>query len=350
MTESERLSIFQLKNWKAGTCAPSNLLRGSSAAFGSVVYCNTSSSKVVYAYDSATGEWSALPDCPQQFFALAVVDGTLTAVGGFRGLTPTGALQSFVAEDGDDGQATDAMKWKEIFPPMPTKRGRVAALCAGRHLIAAAGQLAVVGGRLGPGVTVRSPRSSYAEDADNAVEPQSEGGYLRTVELLDTESRHWYSLASLPDVASDLSISLCGGSLYLLGGWSSRDRTQSVVTSQLQSLLKTASTPSTSSSSPTRTSPNPWHKVADLPVYASTTAVLYNAVLVAVGGFGDDEAPTDEVYSYEPSDNSWHMVGRMPTARYQALTATLPGNKLLVVGGYNSEYESTSLMEIGTVG
>lgn len=340
MTERERLSIFQLKNWKEGTCAPSNLLRGSSVVCGSVVYCNTSSSKVIHAYDSETGEWSSLPDCPQQFFALAVVDGTLTAVGGFRGLRPTGALQSFVAEEGGDGKTK---KWKEILPPMPTKRGRVAALCAGKHLIAAAGQLAVVGGRLGPGVTV----SSHAEDDENG---QSEGGYLRTVELLDTGSRHWYSLASLPDVASDLCISLCGGSLYLLGGWSSRDRTQSVVASQLQSLLKTASTPSTSSSSPTRTSPNPWHKVASVPMYASTTAVLYNAVLVAVGGFGEDEAPTDEVYSYEPSENSWHVVGRMPTARYQALTGTLPGNKLLVIGGYNSDYESTSLVEIGTVG
>ena len=56
----------------------------------------------------------------------------LTAVGGFRGLSPTGALQSLTTSDDSNDHV---QSWAEILPPMPTKRGRVAALCTGKHLI-----------------------------------------------------------------------------------------------------------------------------------------------------------------------------------------------------------------------
>ena len=344
-SKTEKLRIFEFKKWKEGQSAPCNVLRGSSVICGSIVYCSTTTSKAVFAYDSASCEWSTLPECPQQYFALAVVDGTLTAVGGFRGLRPTGALQSFVEDESVEGTA-NAKQWKEILPPMPTKRGRIAAFCSGKHLITVAGQLAVVGGRLGPGVTVRnsSPGGTGSEDGDQS----DEGGYVRTVEMLDTECNQWYSLASLPQATSDLSISLCGGNLYLLGGWSSKDRTKAVFTSHLQTLLRTATDPSTSSA-PRHSPSSVWQRIADVPAYACATVVLYNTVLVAVGGFGDDEAPTDEVYSYEPVDDSWHVVGHLSTARYQAVAATLPGNNVFVAGGYNAKYKSTGLVEIGSV-
>ena len=150
----------------------------------------------------------------------------LTAVGGFRGLSPTGALQSLTTSDDSNDHV---QSWAEILPPMPTKRGRVAALCTGKHLIVAAGQLAVVGGRLGPGVTIRT----LSPDME-------ESGYVRKVEMLDTESEQWYTLASLPQASTDLSISLCSRNLYLLGGWSSKDRTKTMITCHLQSLLRTA--------------------------------------------------------------------------------------------------------------
>ena len=74
-------------------------------------------------------------------------------------------------------------------------------------------------------------------------------------------------------------------------------------------------------------------------MYASTAVVLSNTFLLAVGGFGDDEVPTDVVCSYDPSSDTWQQIGRMTTARYQAITATLSDNRVLIVGGYNSEYK-----------
>lgn len=325
----ERLRIFKLRNWKEDKCAPCNITRGSTAVHGSLVYCSTTGSKAVFVYDSDSCAWSTLPECPQQFFALAVVNETLTAVGGFRGLSPTGALQSLTVEKSKVRDGADIYKWKELLPQMPTKRGRLAAICVGKRLIAVGGQLAVVGGRLGPGVTSNSELG--------------EGGYVNKVEMLDTETNQWFTLASLPEAITDMSISLCGDYLYLLGGWSSKDRTKAVYTSHLQTLVRTAKK---SSSVPPL---NVWQRVANVPAYAMTSAVLFNTVLVAVGGYDDSETPIDEVYSYEPLGNSWHIVGHLSTARYQAVVATLPGDRVFVVGGYDTEYRSTDHTEIGSV-
>ena len=330
MTENGGLRIVEFKNWKESTRAPSEILRGASTVSEASVYCSTTTNKKVFVYDSSSSKWSTLPDCPQQFFALAIVNETLTAIGGFRGISPTGALQSLTTNDDNNTR-----KWTEILPPMPTKRGRVAAICTGKHLIVAAGQLAVVGGRLGPGVSIRTS----SPDVD-------ESGYVRTVEMLDTENEQWYTLASLPTASTDLSLSVCGGNLYLLGGWSSKDRDKSVVSCHLKTLLRTA-TPSQSSTS--TSSSHVWQSVADVPVYASTSTVLFDTVLIAIGGFDDREIPTDKVYCYNPLDNSWSVVGHLSKARYQAVAAPLPGNCVLVVGGYDAEYKSTGLTEIGSV-
>ena len=205
-------------------------------------------------------------------------------------------------------------------------------------IIVVGGQIAVtvVGGRLGPGV--RIPTSSPDHD---------ESRYVKNVEMLDTESEQWYSLASLPTATTDLSISLCGGYLYLLGGWSCRDRTKHVLTSHLKTLLKTATM--SLSSSPVPASLDIWQVVADAPTYVCTSTVLFNTVLVAIGGFDNKETLTNEIYSYEPLDNSWHVVGHLLNARYQAVVATLPGNKVFVVGGYDNDYRSTNLTEVGSV-
>ena len=78
--------------------------------------------------------------------------------------------------------------------------------------------------------------------------------------------------------------------------------------------------------------------------------ILINCtVLVAVGGFDDNETPTNKVYAYEPSNDSWHVIGHFSKARYQTLVATLPGNQMKVVGGYDSNFSGNNLVEIGSV-
>ena len=83
-------------------------------------------------------------------------------------------------------------------------------------------------------------------------------------------------------------------------------------------------------------------------MFQSTTL---QGALVSVGGCDDDWNPTDVLHRYNPVTNSWHVIGHVPTARYQSLVVTLPGDRLMVVGGYTtSEVSSeTDVVEIASV-
>ena len=77
-----------------------------------------------------------------------------------------------------------------------------------------------------------------------------------------------------------------------------------------------------------------WHQVADLPVRSSRCATLCGQLL-AVGRHDDScKNYTTAIHQYNPATNSWEVISHMPTARTGTLVAVLPGNKLMVVGGY----------------
>ena len=96
---------------------------------GRVAYFNDNWSSTVHAYDSPTEQWSTLPECPQVFFSLAVVNGLLTAIGGKQSGQATNTLLSL----------TGGGKWSKKFPPMPTKCWWTAAVCSVKSLIVAGG-------------------------------------------------------------------------------------------------------------------------------------------------------------------------------------------------------------------
>ncbi len=59
--------------------------------------------------------------------------------------------------------------------------------------------------------------------------------------------------------------------------------------------------------------------------------------VLAVGGgkkaSGRESDPTDNVYMYDPSMDTWTVIGHVPTPRYKCHVAVLPDNTFLVVGG-----------------
>jgi len=73
---------------------------------------------------------------------------------------------------------------------------------------------------------------------------------------------------------------------------------------------------------------NVWQTLANLPEHSSTLTTLCGQ-LVAVGGW----KPTNTIYQYNPSANTWNKNGQIPTARCKCLIASLPGDKLVVIGG-----------------
>ena len=103
----------------------------------STVYCRYDTNHVYgvgHAYVPTTyipsSSWPPVPDCPHSGFALAVIDGLLTAVGGWGGdCKNTNKLLSLTGKG-------SGREWTEKFPPMPAKH-YVSALCTGATLIVA---------------------------------------------------------------------------------------------------------------------------------------------------------------------------------------------------------------------
>lgn len=293
-------------DWEGGKNAPSvNMVRGGAAVIGSIAYFSTATNRSIYAYDTVEDNWFTLPACPQQNFALVVIDDSLTAVGGFRSIEPSACIQTLVETQSSNGRPLHS--WVEKFPRMPTRRGKVAAVNVDDYLIVAGGQAAVV---------------------------SQIGGVLRRVDILDTKASQWFSVCSLPYEITQPSMAVCEDRLYVMGGWVS-DRTRSVLSCSLQELLDSrSSSPPLSPTSPTgRLAASVWNKIADIPNYATTAVTLKGNILLGVGGCNEEEEPSNEVYCYNKEADEWFVISRMPTARYRAIVAVLPGKKMMVIGG-----------------
>ena len=291
----------QLKlNWETRRNAPCNMRRGAAVAHGSVGYFSSEYSHDVFVYDSEKDDWSQLPECPQSDFGLAVINNLLTAVGGYSsGLFSGDWSNRLVSFNGS--------KWVTIFPPMPTKREHLAVISAQNHLIAAGG----VGLRY------------------TAI--------LSTVEVMNTDTREWYTAASLPEPVYCMSATVCRGSLYL---W--EDYSFTVFTCTLDSLLHSCHPPS--QTPPHTNEAGVWQRIADIPMRHSTCTTLNGRVL-AVGG-RDSHGTSRAVCMYNTDSDSWQLVGHMSTPRYKCLVVGLR-DCIIAAGGYTLRYTTTSSVEVG---
>ena len=171
---------FRLRQ-REGDRTPCEMVRYSdTVVVNDIMYCRYDTKNKIYAYHIPSSSWSPIPDCTIGCaFALTVIDGLLTAVGGYKSSKPTNQLFSLTDKSSDGS-------WMEIFPPMPTKRSNVVALCTGTALIVAGG-------------------------TNNNLQK------LQTVEVLNTDTRQWSTASDLPQPLSQSSLTLCGDQLYLLG-------------------------------------------------------------------------------------------------------------------------------------
>ena len=284
-------------SWKDGGKAPARMTRGAAVTDGNVAYFMDCSGTLC-AYNLASKKWRELPKYPYEYGSLTVIDGAPTAIGGcsdvFEQSTYTNKLLSLHNNS-----------WAVVFLPMPTKRHSTTTIATNtmEHVI-------VAGGSSSP-FTVNIP----------------------TVEIMDTRSQLWSSVASLPRPYSAASATICGDRLYLLGGFDERGKTKSVLTCTLIQLIGSLSSSSV------------WHRIADAPVYRSTCTTV-DGELLAVGGCDERGKAKATVYKYNIKTNSWNFIGNMPTARYNSLIITFPNNEVMVLGGTTQRY-NTRKLEIG---
>ena len=93
---------------------------------------------------------------------------------------------------------------------------------------------------------------------------------------------------------------------------------------------------------------SPWNRVTDLPVPASTTVSLHGRLL-AISREDSKGKPTTTVHMYQPTTNSWEVISHMIIPRSQYLSALLPDNQLMVVGGLTIDGEKCDLIEFGII-
>ena len=283
-------------NQRDGGKAPIEMSRGAAVVDRGVAYFVNWSGEAC-SYNSTNKKWSKLPEYPYQLGSLAIVNHQLTGIGGcvdvYQKQTYTNKLLSLRGS------------WSYVFPPMPTKRRNTTAITSKKHLI-------VAGGATGP-------------DLDENV---------NTVEVMDTKTLVWSTVASLPHPYNRSSATICGDHLYMLGGVDDKDKTKSVLTCSLTELLQSSSSSS-----------SVWHRVADVPAYRSTGAAV-NGQLLAVGGCHEDLKATAAIHEYNPTTNSWGHISNMPTARLRCLVAVLPTNEIMIVGGWISLGRNSDKVEI----
>jgi len=292
----------QLKlTWETCRNAPCGMSRGAAVAHGNLAYFRPYNSHDVLAYNPDKDDWSKLAKCPQNNFGLAVIDNIVTAVGGISHGQYSDCLSSF--RDGE---------WVTVFPPMPTKRRSAVVISAQNYIIAVGGW--------------------------------GLGGILSTVEVMDMNTLEWYTAASLPEPASSMSATVCGGHIYLLGGRNESDELSLVAfTCTLDSLICSCHPPT--QTPPHTSEASVWQRIADVPVVGSACTTL-NRRMLAVGGYDLLYNDTATVHMYNPDSDSWLVLGNMSTPRYRCLVVELR-DCIVAVGGCTWSSFKCATVEVG---
>ena len=250
----------------------------------------------IYTYQLSDNKWSKLVSSQYQSFALAVIDNRLTTMGGInKDKKRTNNLFSLIG-------SRSGKKWKVFYPSMPTPRVGAVAIVTPTHLI-------VAGGR-------------------NRAE-------LRTIEVMDRRTFQWISTNTLPEPIGYPQLTLCNG------GYLNICKHQVLYSCSVEDFLHSCQQPTTAANADSL-----WTKLAPVPIYTGFSLISLGARILAIGGQDKVDNSQGTIYCYDRATDTWSVIGEIPTPRVDALTAVLPGNELVVVGGW-SEVGIYNITEIG---
>ena len=261
--------------------APSGMRRGSATTDDQFAYFTPLDSNSVYIYHWNTENWENLPPSPYDNSGLVVIDGELTAVGGWDRCGHTNKIFTLRQD-----------RWVEHYPPMNTARSSPAVVSTSDS-----NYIVVIGGSVG----VNTLTATYM------------------VELFHVRSGIWYELPQTP--VTRPSAAICSNQLHVIG----RDGTG--YSCSLQALLSSDQQITSQLISNILT----WTPLPQQPVQWSTAATLCG-LLVIVGG----ERNRSLVNSiHQLMDGQWVEIGSMSSTsgRSHCLVVSPSPDKMLIVGG-----------------
>ena len=282
--------------------APCTMDRGSATTDGRFAYFTPYGSTSVYRYEWRGEKWEELPSCPHQNSGLVIIDGKLTAVGGWDGPRCTNKLLTLRQR-----------KWVKEYPPMNTA-------CTSPAVVSTSDSeyLIVIGGWGG-------------------------GDWTATIELFQVKNRIWYKLTDLPQPLPIPSATICGDQLNVIGldanGYScslqALPSSDQPITSPL--ILSWKPRPLLITSPLTL----PWKPLPPLPVTYSTAATLCGQ-LVLIGGLQYGSLVNS---IHQLVDGQWVEIGSMATGRSYCLVVSSSPDKIIIVGGYGAHSQSQDIVE-----
>jgi len=255
---------------------------------------NGTATAAVYAYDLATGTWTARAPLNEARYELAAValNGAIYAIGG---------------EDGKWSRSL--MTTVERYDPVADRWDFVAPLQHGRNGLAAG----VIDGRI------------YAVGGND-------GAAHDALEIYDPATDQWTTGANLPIGREFLAAAVLNGKLYAVGGQGVPPNHAGA--SGMVDVYDPAQNAWTSETSlvPARISP--------------CAAVLQGRIYVA-GGFNPE--PLDGVSAFDPDAHVWRAAAPLPVDVSGATAVELAG-QLYVVGGFSASqtYKSVAAMQVYT--
>ena len=282
------MQLFQLKS------APYyyyKMKRGSTASDSRYTYLAPFGSTKIFQYECSREKWEELPSCPYQNSGLVIIDGEVTVVGGWDGITDEWGDTT----DEWGGACSNKLftlrgkKWVEEYPPMVTARSMSAVVCQSNS-----GYLIVIGGMCG-----------YGE--------------ISAVELFELKSRKWYTLTDLPQPLSSPSAAICGDVLHVIGeyrgGYSCSLRGLAFMDHPTTSLLPQALS---------------WEHLPTPPVDNTTAASLCGQLLI----IGGSKWSSSTKCIHQLLDKNWVDIGTMQEARHMCLVESPSPDQIIIFGGF----------------
>ena len=271
---------------------------------------------LVFQYNPASDEWTALPPCPVIAFGLGQLSGELLTVGGVAcgGITKKVYRYRYKPE---------SQQWEEFLQPMPTARYFLTVISA-QSVLTACG-----------GATTLS------------------GVACTTVDVYTTETSQWHTADPLLVPCVVMSSATINNTAYLLGGVTTDCKsTKTVLYAPVASLIQRATSrpqQSASAARPDSTS-SAWKTLRDTPLKESAAAGL-GGMFLAVGGDDDQRDTLSAVHVYSPATSTWIRVqsGDLPEPRYYCTAVELAGNRLLVVGGRDQDEKRRNTVLLGSL-
>lgn len=326
----ERVFISEPTNrmtleWSQSIKAPVKMSRAQCCISNEdILYCKSRGN--IHTYCLRERNWKTENNSASKLSPMVTVNGQPTVIGGKK------ILEKYSSAKILSLVRTKKLKWVEQFPPMPSPRSYSSAVCIDDYLI-------VLGGTV---------RTYYVNIMGGEVsEDQTKHG-LDTVEILHLKTKTWTKAAKLPTIISCASATVCEDRLYLLGGYDSAGKTKSVLTCSIEQLIN-SSRPITRYDVPTdKADLQVWSRIADVPYYCSSCVVV-NGQLLTIGGLETTLLSImfrTDIYRYNKAANLWEKISELKLARSNCSAVVLPGNQLMVIGGWCDENEETDSIEV----